>query len=335
MASILLIALDARKPSTRLRILPLATALREQGHDVTLVELPRGIAGRLGLLRMAATHDVVVLQKKLFPAAYLDALRRANPRLIFDVDDAVMFHELERNEALTGRHFVRFCHTAAASRIVVAGNGFVAEFARLARQTQGNKVFVLPTPVDTRTISARSDGQTAGPVVVGWIGTKGNLQQLTHLAEPLREVASACPNLRLKVIADGNIELPGVPVEHKPWRAEEEADDLRSFDIGIMPLADSLWNRGKGGYKLLQYMAAGLPAVASPIGINAEIIHAGENGLLASTPQEWRDQLLHLARNPELRTRMGRAARSTIEARFSLDRYLARYVELVESCLHE
>lgn len=314
-------------------MLPLANHLRRRDHGVSLVDLPHSLSGRLRLLQAATQHDVVVLQKKLFPAAFVSLLRLANPKLIFDVDDAVMFHELERGQPVTGRFFQRFVAIAAASRIVVAGNAYVADFARAARGKGGDGVVVLPTPIDTQYLSAKSCYAQKETVVVGWIGTKGNLHQLTLLATAFREVQKEVPSFRLRIVADAALDMSGVNSEFKPWRATEEIQDLHGFDIGIMPLADSLWNRGKGGYKLLQYMAAGLPAVASPVGINKDIVRSGENGFLAANEGGWRESLLGLAKNPELRQRIGQAARATIETGYALEGYLERYAKTIEGCL--
>jgi glycosyltransferase involved in cell wall biosynthesis len=334
MLKILLITLGANKPSTRLRILPLTRVLRARGHAVSLADVLPSLAGRLRLLSAATEHDVVLLQKKLFPSAFVSLLRKANPRLVFDVDDAVMFHELERGQVVTGRYFHRFASIAAASRTVVAGNAYVADFARAARcADEDGHVFELPTPIDTTNLSAkRTDGDN-GSFIVGWIGTKGNLHQLLPLADALRAVQECVPDFRLRIVADATPDLPGLRIEFKPWRADEEVADLHGFDVGIMPLRDSLWNRGKGGYKLLQYMAAGLPAIASPVGINSEIVQHGENGFLAKDPTDWRNHLLTLANQPELRKRIGHAARKTVEQHYSLKRYLDRYVGIIESCV--
>lgn len=334
--TILVAVIGLNKPSTRLRMLPLVERLRARGHRVELSEIPRSLGGRLRLLRRAASADIVVLQKKLFPSFYVGLLRRANPALIFDVDDAVMFHEIERGEPLAGEFFRRFCAIAAASRHVVTGNGYLAEFARAARAgADAGGVAVLPTPVDTRAVPCKPTHGDAddGRIVVGWIGTKGNLWQLSPLADVLRAATAAVPGLCLRLVADAGLELPGVAVEHRPWRAETETSELHGFDIGIMPLGDSLWNRGKGGYKLLQYMAAGLPAIASPVGINAAIVRHGDNGLLAANEDDWRNAFLTLAADSGLRRRIGQAARVSVEKEYALHVFLDRYVTLIEDCL--
>lgn len=333
MVSILIVLLGAKKPSTRLRILPLADRLRQRGWKVTTWEISNSLFSRAGLLHAAGHHDVVLLQKKLFPAVFVTLLRRTNPNLIFDVDDAVMFHELERGEVVTGNFFRRFAAIAAASRVVVTGNAYLAEFASAARGMDQRAVTILPTPIDTSALAAKTCYDSLDGPVIGWMGTKGNLHQLKPLAPLLCDLQAQIPTLRLRVLADRGLELPGVNIDNKPWTAAGEADDLRNFDIGIMPLEDNLWNRGKGGFKLLQYMAAGLPAIASPVGINADIVRHGENGFLARTEAEWHDTLLTLARDHGLRQRIGLAARTTIEESYSLAGYLDRYCNLIESCL--
>lgn len=332
LALVLIVGLGVAKPSTRLRMLPLAKALRQRGHDVSMAEVPTTLAGRLQLLLEVGRHDVVVLQKKLFPVAYVAMLRKINPRLVFDVDDAVMFHELERGQPVTGKYFRRFAAVAAASRAVVAGNAYVAAMAAAAQPRGEQRTTVLPTPIDIAALAARGNHGSKHEVTVGWIGTKSNLRQLMPLIPILRDVQTEMPQLVLHIVSDGTPDLAGVHSIVKPWRAAEEQADLHGFDVGIMPLEDSLWNRGKGGYKLLQYMAAGVPAIASPVGINAEIIDHGTNGFLAGTLAEWKDCLLVLARDAGLRHRMGQVARTTVEQNFSLARYLERYVAIVEEC---
>ncbi|WP_172599994.1 glycosyltransferase family 4 protein [Sulfuricystis multivorans] len=333
MARILFVVLDSTKPSTRLRMLPLAAALRRAGHATTLSKVPTTVTGRLALLAVARRHDCIVLQKKLFPVSYSRLLKMANPRIVFDVDDAVMFHELERSETVRGKFFVRFMAIAAASQQVVAGNRFLAEFASAARPADDKGVAVMPTPVDTSRMPAKSCHTSSHRITIGWIGTKGNLQQLVPLRGILSQLAQEFPQMQLRIVADASIEIPGVPLDFKPWSAEEEITDLHGFDIGIMPLADTLWSRGKGGYKLLQYMAAGLPAVASPVGINNDILRHGENGLLAATAAEWYTCLRDLLADAGLRERLGRAARKTAESDYSLDEYLRRYAALIEDSL--
>jgi glycosyltransferase involved in cell wall biosynthesis len=331
MARILLLILGEHKPSSRTRMLAAVEFLNRRGHSVDVRTLSRGLAGRTGLLTLVRRHDLVVLQKKLFNIVQLSLLRRACRRLVFDFDDAVMFHEIERREPVRGRFFTRFTATAAACDGVIAGNSYLAEFARAARVSPDG-VVVLPTAPDEQQITAKTYGQTER-VVIGWMGTKGNLQHLQAIAPALRRVCAAHANVTVRVVADAAPELPDVEMDYKPWHRDEELADLHSFDIGVMPLADDLWTRGKGGFKLLQYMAAGVPAVAAPVGINCEIIDDGVNGFLAGTEEAWASCLAQLVDDPELRERFGRCGRHTVEADYSLTRYRERLADFLESLL--
>lgn len=331
MANLLFLILGPDKPSSKTRVLAALDFLRARGHEAGARQLPRRLAGRVALLASAGRYDLVVLQKKLLNPLQFQLLRRASRRLVFDFDDAVMFHEIERREPVRGRFFARFTATAAACDGVIAGNTYLAEFARAARGGPDG-VVVLPTAPDERQITAKTYTQAEG-VVIGWMGTKGNLQHLQAIAPALRRICAAHGNVTVRVVADAAPELPGVALDYRPWRREEELADLHSFDIGVMPLADDLWTRGKGGFKLLQYMAAGVPAVAAPVGINREIIDDGVNGFLAGSEDAWASRLEQLVGDPELRERLGRRGRQTVEADYSLTRFRERLADFLESLL--
>ncbi len=336
-SKLLFLIIGFHKPSSKKRVLDSRDYLEARGHQVRIQEIPADFRRRLSLLPSLRSFDLVIIQKKLFSAAQLKAIRFFNPNLVFDMDDAVMFHEIERHEPVTGKFFARFAATAAQCRGVTAGNEYLAELARAVRgewQDISPSVLVLPTPVDTRSLTPRAHLQPAGSGLrIGWIGTRGNLGHLKSIAGPLRNVLESVPGSRLKVVSDGLPEMVDLPVEYKPWRAEDELADLRSFDVGVMPLLDNLWTRGKGGFKLLQYMAAGVPAVASPVGINAEIIRHGDNGFLARESSEWEAALGRLLGDVELRMRMGEAGRATVERSYTLDEYNRRLAEFLESLL--
>jgi glycosyltransferase involved in cell wall biosynthesis len=336
-SGILILILGNNKPSSRLRLLQAVDFLKSRGHEVTVQEIGSGFYSRLGMLAEARKHDLVLLQKKLLQPWLLRMLARANPNLIFDCDDAIMFHELERGEPLRGDFFRRFVLTAATARGVIVGNNYLADFARAARsgsfsQNENRDVLVLPTAPRVADIPAKVY-EKKDTVTVGWIGTKGNLRQLHHIADALRDAYVEVPGLRLKVVCDVNPEIHGLPVEFKHWSKNDEVVDLHSFDIGVMPLEDNLWTRGKGGYKLLQYLAAGVPAIASPVGINAEILRHGENGLLAKGSVEWCGALVNLARDASLRERLGQAGRRTVEEGYSFEHYQRRLADFLEGYL--
>jgi hypothetical protein len=333
LARLLFLILGFEKPSSKKRILCSVEHLESKGHLVDVREIPGGMVGRLKILNSLRHYDLIVLQKKLFGFLQFSLMRRANSNIIFDLDDAVMFHEVERGEPLSGKFFGRFSHTASGSAGVIAGNSYLAEFARAARFKKGTTdegVIVLPTPVDTDMAAVKDYNKETERVVVGWIGTKGNLAHLKSITKPLEKFFQSCPGARLIVVSDAAPDISGIPMEFNRWSADREQDDLHSFDIGIMPLIDNMWTRGKGGFKLLQYMAAGLSAIASPVGINRDIIRHGESGFLAGSEQEWVDSLLTLARDRERREQMGRRGREIVEREYSLKEYNRRLAEFIE-----
>jgi glycosyltransferase involved in cell wall biosynthesis len=337
LANLLFLIIGFHKPSSRKRVLDSREYLEARGHRVRVLEIPADFWRRVALLATVRSFDLVVLQKKLLSSGQLRALKLFNSNLVFDMDDAVMFHEIERREPVTGKFFIRFAATAAQCRGVIAGNEYLAELARAARgewQREAPAVLVLPTSVDTRRLTPRAHLQReGGSLRIGWIGTRGNLGHLKSIAGPLRNVLRSFPGSRLKVVSDGDPEMVDLPVEYKPWSAEDELADLHSFDVGVMPLLDNLWTRGKGGFKLLQYMAAGVPAVASPVGINTEIIRHGDNGLLARDDSDWEAALGRLLGDAGLRRRMGGAGRATVERSYSLGQYSRRLAEFLEGFL--
>jgi len=335
LAKILFLIIGFHKPSSRKRVLDSRAYLDSRGHEVTVREVPKGGMGRVALFAGLRRHDLVVIQKKLFGRVELGIISVLSSRLVYDFDDAVMFHEIERNEPLRGKYFTRFAAMCDRCRGVIAGNSNLAEFARYARGAGESdpSVLVLPTSVDTEAIVPRAHDPSRRGLRIGWMGTRGNLDHLMSIAAPLGRVMSAFPDSELLVVTDGTPKFDAMPVRVKPWSAVEEADDLRSFDVGIMPLRDNIWTRGKGGFKLLQYMAAGVAAVASPVGINGDIIEHGENGFLAGNELEWEQCLRRLLEDPELRRRLGMNGRATVESRFALTTYNRRLAEFLEGLL--
>ncbi len=319
-------------PSSRLRMVDCFEAYRAAGIDCTVKFIPSGVAGRLVAFYEASRHDVVVLQKKTsLRRIELALLKRFNPRIVFDLDDAVMFHELEHRKPLTGKPFVKFVRTINHCAAVVAGNRFLASFA----EPNCSRVYVLPTPVDLNRYRLKDDSRPDDTVTAGWIGVGGNLHYLLDLAGVFQRLAKEYPALRLKVVSNRSIEIPGVDIIYEPWSLEGEISALQSFDIGVMPLRDSVWARGKCGYKILQYMGVGVPAVASPVGINTEFIQHGVTGFLATRPDEWTEALRSLIEHSELRREMGLRGRKRVEEQYSKALFASRYVEILRETANQ
>jgi glycosyltransferase involved in cell wall biosynthesis len=188
----------------------------------------------------------------------------------------------------------------------------------------------VPTTIDTDKYAADPNSRSSEPPVIGWSGSYSTVQHLDTLQNVFRRLARR-EQFRLSVIGAPGYRLDGVDVEVVPWRAGTEVSDLSRIDIGVMPLPDDEWSRGKCGLKALQYMALGIPTVCSPVGVNTEIILDGRNGLIASTEEEWIDRLVRLLKSPDLRAQLGRAGRATVEARYSASSQAARVLAVLES----
>ncbi len=311
--------------SARVRVLGLVPHLRDRGVDCRLAEHPRDPLTLATLLsRSGSRADVVVLQKKLPSAAAGLAWRRCASPLVLDYDDAIWLRQQPRagsHESRTrSRRFARACRLADA---FTCGNEYLA-----AHCGAGRPRLVAPSPVPLEVPRAVA-GARARPLRVGWIGSSGNLPELTALAPALRELAER-RRFVLVVISEASVDLPGVPVEHVPWMLAHQESVLADLDVGLMPLADSPWSRGKCAYKLLQYMAAGLPVVASPVGMNARVVQEAENGFLATSSREWLLALEALYDDPALRARLGDAGRRRVEAEFGYATQAARWHAFLE-----
>ena len=250
--------------SARVRILELVPHLEKLGVRCETTEHPGSPLGLRAQLSRSHGADVVVLQKKAPSFADGLAWRMSSVPIVFDYDDAIVFRHQARagsyHSPTRKRRFDRACRLADA---FVCGNEYLAGFCR----PLGKPVLVAPSPVPLA-VPRTESGRFAEPVRIGWIGSPRNLDALAMLASPLRDLARRRA-IVLVVISEASLELEGVPMEHVPWKLAEQEQVLANLDIGVMPLEDSPWSRGKCAYKLLQYMAAELPVVASPVGMNS------------------------------------------------------------------
>lgn len=284
-------------------------------------------------LAMLRRHDfdVVFIESEALPWAplWMELALLRNVPYVADYDDAT-FHSYDRHarpwvRRLYGRRVDGLMANAA---LVVSGNNYLAQRARDA----GAKwVEVVPTVIDLERYRLRmqTPAVDAVPRIV-WIGSPSTVRYLQLLREPLRVLAERQPFV-LRVICGGEVELPGVQVEVLPWSEDTEVADIGACDLGVMPLQDSPWERGKCGYKLIQYMACGLPVVASGVGVNPEIVRNGENGFLANTRQEWVAALGKLLGDPALRMQMGAAGRQRVEDEYCIQKTGPRMAKLLQS----
>lgn len=285
----------------------------------SLSDIIRSYLGRIRRLLCLRGYDLLWVEKELLPwmPMWTDRLLlRQDVRYVLDYDDAV-FHQYDQHPNAFARHLLVGKHPALmrGAALVVAGNEYLAEYARRAGAPW---VEVVPTVVDLERYQAPRLWRGSGNEVpcVGWIGQRATASFLKPLA-PVFEKLSREGVANFKAIGI-DAQALGLPMEAVPWSEDSEAAAIGALDVGIMPLPDNPFERGKCGYKLIQYMACGLPVVASPVGVNRKIVEHGINGFLAATDAEWETALRTLATDPALRSRMGQAGRKEIERQYSL-----------------
>jgi glycosyltransferase involved in cell wall biosynthesis len=272
---------------------------------------------RVRRLFRCGDFDLVWIERELFP--YLPAwgealLSRAGVPFVVDYDDAV-FHKYDTHRTaavrvLLGRKIDTIMQMAT---LVIAGNAYIEEHARLAG---AKRVERIPTAIDLDRYPPVP--RLENPVfTVGWIGSPGTARYLQEVRDALAELC-ARGSCRVVLVGSGDVDLEGVPAAVRPWFEDTEAAEIRGFDVGIMPVPDNPWERGKSGYKLIQYMACGLPVVASPVGENRRIVEDGLTGFLAMTREDWVRSLARLREYPRLREEMGRRGRRKVEEAYCL-----------------
>ncbi|MFH1888989.1 MAG: glycosyltransferase family 4 protein [Candidatus Omnitrophota bacterium] len=283
----------------------------------------------------AGRYDRVFIQKELMPAFLLGLLTCRNPDIIFDFDDAIYLSDEEQRK-IFGRVMLkgtkgRIDRVLSRSRKVVVGNEVIGSYAKGFCPV----VVKIPVAIDTHRYGY-SRKERGEKIVLGWIGRERNISYLEELGGVFRKLLGLSLDFQLLVIGvdEKKINMDGVPVRSLDWSYQSEIEDLSNIDIGLMPLADDDWSRGKGGCKLLQYMALGIPTVSSPVGINADIIRDGMNGFLASTQDEWIDKIARLAGDRDLRDKMGKNARDTIENEYSLQKWARIFIHTLEEGGH-
>jgi len=323
---ILVLANNLRQASYRVRVEAIIPLMRERGFDFDVQLRPKSWFPRRRLLRSAGAYHAVLLQRKLLDPWDARLLRREARRIFYDIDDAVMYHNRPVSWLSRWRTDRRFRATTRVLDHVVAGNEYLAGIFR----DEGKPATVLPTVVDPGRYRVKAHGPTDGPRLV-WIGSRSTLPYVRQFLAPIEAAARAVPGLKLVTVADETIADAALPVEHVTWSAETEVDALCRGDIGIAPTPADQWTLGKCGFKIVQYMAAGLPVVASPVGANAELVRPGETGFLPTTDAQWVEGIVKLAGDPDLRARMGRAGRNLVEREYSLERVADGWARLLES----
>ena len=340
----------ARAASTRQRFVQYFPALREAGIHVDhypLLEddyvarlvtgeaypksrVVKAYARRLERIIASRDSDLLWVYVELLPffPALAERLAASRTPIVYDFDDA-FFHVYDESgnpivrALLGGKHATQLKRAAACC----CGNDYIERFAAAYCE----RTMVLPTVVDTDRYLPAPGGRSSPPTI-GWIGSPSTWSGVRPIL-PVLEGLVAAGNARFRVIGAGRAAQADLfaGMELVDWSGATEIRDVQSMDIGIMPLLDRPFERGKSGYKLIQYMACGLPVVASPIGVNGQIVNEGVNGFLASSEQQWADALRALILDPGLRQRLGAEGRKQAVERYSLTSQKGRLIALFKS----
>lgn len=330
-------------PASRFRVEPLVAHLRRSGHQVRVIygygerdnrfrnlrlrKLYR-VAARLwrAVRTMAVSRsEILVVQRLAIPLLAwpeLVAARRGVP-IIFDFDDAIFMGNGRIGNYLRRAAFEQVTRNA---RAVVAGNQWLA-----GKVSANADVRVLATCIDTKAYCPL-EGEEPPVPTIGWMGTSGNLQYLRQLIPAfaaLRREGFAFKVLLCSDVRDDKL-LEALGADFVYWSAEQEVAILNAMSIGLMPLQHDDWSRGKCSFKIIQYMAVGIPAVASAVGFNCDAIAEGKTGLLVPEGGDWADPLRHLLKDARLRSAMGRAARERAVSRFDIAVAERSYADLLE-----
>jgi glycosyltransferase involved in cell wall biosynthesis len=321
---ILVITNNLNQGSFRFRILPLVERLRPRGFELQIEVRPKAVLARRALMRRAGEFDGVILQRKLLDAWDAKRLRRHARRIVYDIDDAVMLPQTQEPFWVHWRLHWRFVATARVVDHVAAGNEYLAEMFR----ARGCAVTIVPTVVDPAPYRPKTHGETDRPTLV-WSGSRSTAPYVRTIYPALAEARRRVPGLRLLIVNDDPMPDAPLPCEFVQWKPGIEPEALVQGDIGIAPTPDDPWTRGKCGFKIVQYMAAGLPAIASPVGANAGLVRAGETGFLPTSEAEWVDAIVRLAGDAALRSRMGAAGRARVDAELNLDHVADLWAKLL------
>jgi glycosyltransferase involved in cell wall biosynthesis len=316
--------------SCRYRVLQYIPYLEERGAKVSIFFYQRTWRSKIRLYDTLGQYDILYVHRKLFSPLEFWYLRRKAGKLAYDIDDALMYRSSGKGRATSPSRRMKFAFMMKRVDLVVAGN----QFLKSEVLSYNPHVAVLPTSIDLSQYSCKEYDDKTDPVTIGWLGSSSTLKYLRSLMPTLEGLYKTYPYFQLKIVCDQFLESSVLPVIKQKWSSEAEEEDLKSFDIGVMPLSDDLWSQGKCGLKILQYFGVGIPVVCTPVGVNRDIVEDGVNGFWARDEKQWADRLLNLMREKTLRKEMGIKGRRTVEEGYSLDVNAPRLLALLHHVVY-
>lgn len=294
--------------ASRYRVLQYIPYLNSHGVETTARLYPRSMKENIQFFRDLPQYDIVFLQRKRFNQPRLRWLRRRAKRIVYDFDDSVMYRNSKAKDPVSQTRKKRFTQMIKASDLVIAGN----EFLRGQVLPVNPNVEVIPTAIDQERYEPKDYSVAKDRVTIGWIGDHGSIHYLEKMRPVFDRIGERYSRCDLKIVCDIFFDCKKIQVIKKQWRSDEEVEDLRSFDIGLMPLVDDPWSWGKCGLKIVQYQGVGLPVVCTPVGVNRDLVEDGVNGFWAKTPVEWEEKLSILIEDALLREKLGKEGRKRV-----------------------
>jgi len=303
--------------------------MHKAGIECQTVLYPRDNWSRWKLLRNCRSFDAVFLHKKTLN--FFDAfwLRRYSRKVIFNFDDAIMYYDTHpEKEPSRRKHKNPLKRTIKLANLVIAGNSYLAEHAI----PFNSNVIVLPTGLDTKSYKCRSAASSDDKIRLVWIGSKSTLKYLAEIRPALEEIGQKFDNVVLRIICDDFFDLQQMAVEKCQWSLKTQESDLSACDIGLAPLPDNNFTRGKCGFKILQYAAAGLPTVASPVGVNADLVQNDVTGFLVENIHQWTEKISRLIEDIQLRKKMGQNSLTMVKD-YDIEVTGERVVKLIKQAI--
>lgn len=249
-------------------------------------------------------------------------------KFIYDFDDAIWLPNYSDSNARFQRlkAYGKVKKIMKWAHVVSAGNQHLLEFAKQYNPS----VRIIPTTIDLENVHSVATNQTVSTPIIGWTGTHTTMNYLEEIVPILRELEETY-NFVFRVISNQVPTFELKSLEFIKWNKETEIEDLAKINIGVMPLTDTIWAKGKCGFKGLQYMALEIPSVMSPVGVNTSIVESGKNGFLCSTSEEWKETLINLLENKALRIEIGKAGFQTVKKSYSLKANRTSYLNLLNA----
>ena len=325
--NIFILTNNPKRASFRQRIGIYLDTLRANGLNCEVAKLPSGSLARRQLFKQTTKFDGIFIHRK--GLNFLDAffLSKYSKKIIYDFDDAIMYSD-KIPERKSWSHFKPFTRSVKLADMVIAGNSYLAEHALRFNKN----VVVLPTGLDVKAYKVQTNIQNDEKIRLVWIGSRSTLKYLAEIKPALEQIGSCFNNVILRIICNDFFDLKNMEVEKLQWSLEKQAVDLATSHIGLAPLPDNRFTRGKCGFKILQYQAASLPVIASPVGVNSEYVRQNVSGFLATSIQQWTEKITQLIKNPQLRKQMGNEGLAQVQ-NFDTDIIGKKLLEMITKCL--